>query len=131
MSEYNNSMVDELASFCVEVAEAKFAENICKIKVTGRSSIADYFIVCTVNSEPQLRAVHSAVEREVRERYHLRNLSLSNLTNGGWVLVDFGDVLVHVMTPEMRDRYCLESLWGDDVADDAVKQIDSFADRSE
>ncbi len=113
MAEYDNSKAGELADFCVKIAEDKFAEDVCKLQVTGKTTIADYFILCTVNSEPQLRAVASQLERAVRETYGLRNMSGNSPDNGGWLLIDFGDVLIHVMTPEMRSRYSLENLWGD------------------
>lgn len=129
MTEYDNTKAGELADFCVKIAEEKFAEDVCKLHVTGKTTIADYFVICTVNSEPQLRALCSHLERAVRETYHLRNLSHDAQPTSGWLLQDFGDVLVHVMTPEMRDRYCLESLWGGSPDENAVKQIEKMSER--
>ena len=77
------------------------------------SSIADFFVVAGANSEPQLRALTSFIERQVREVYQLRPISGDMDSNAGWTLLDFGDVIVHLMLPEIREKYQLETLWGE------------------
>ena len=77
------------------------------------TSIADFFVIATANSEPQLRAVSDFIERRARERFGVHTSSNAENCEGGWVLLDFGNVIVHIMTPEMRARYNLEGLWGD------------------
>lgn len=103
----------ELAEFCVKCAEDKLAENPAVLALGGDSSIADFFVVAGASSEPQLRALTSHIERQVREVYKLRTLSGDADSNAGWTLLDFGDVIVHLMTPEMREKYDLETLWGE------------------
>lgn len=103
---------DELARFCADCAEEKLAENVEILPIGAVSSIADYFVIATANSDPQLRAVAGFVERRVREEYRLHTVSGSESGEGGWLLLDFGNVIVHIMTPEMRSRYNLEGLWG-------------------
>lgn len=103
----------ELAEFCVKCAEEKLAENPVILSLGTGSSIADYFVVAGANSEPQLRALTSFIERQVREVYQLRPLSGEIDSNAGWTLLDFGDVIVHLMTEEMREKYDLETLWGE------------------
>ena len=63
--------------------------------------------------QPQLRAVSDFIERQAREKFGVHTSSNAENNEGGWVLLDFGNVIVHIMTPEMRARYNLEGLWGD------------------
>ena len=100
----------ELLKCCADCAEEKLARDPVTLEVGG-SGVADYFLVVTVDSEPQLQAVAGFIERTVRDRYALRSSSRNVGTGGGWLLLDFGSVVVHVMTPAMRERYSLESLW--------------------
>ena len=113
----------ELADFCVKCVDEKLAENTVKIHVGDSSSVADYFVIATANSEPQLRALTGFLEREVREKFALRPLSESGESASGWVLIDLGTVIVHIMTPEVRDRYNLEGLWGEKPSEEAVKSL--------
>lgn len=103
----------EVAEFCIKCAEEKLAENPALLALGSESSIADFFVVVGANNEPQLRALTSFIERQVREVYQLRPLSEENDSTGGWTLLDFGNVIVHVMTSEMREKYDLETLWGE------------------
>lgn len=103
----------ELADFCIKCAEDKLAENPALLALGEDSSIADFFVVVTASSEPQLRALASHIERQVREKYQLRALSDESDNAGGWTLLDFGNVIVHLMSQEMREKYDLETLWGE------------------
>ena len=102
----------EIAEFCIKCAEEKLAVDPALLTLGSDSSIADFFVVASANSEPQLRALTSFIERQVREVYQLRPISGDIDSNAGWTLLDFGDVIVHLMTPEMREKYDLETLWG-------------------
>ena len=104
---------EELVQLCVDCAKEKLAENVVTLSIGPVSSIADYFVIASANSDPQLRAVADFIERKVRETFHIHAASSSESSEGGWLLLDFGNVIVHVMTPEMRSRYNLEGLWGD------------------
>ena len=95
---------------CIDCAEEKLARDPVTLEV-GESGVADYFLVVTADSDPQLQAVAGFIERTVRERYALRSSSRNIGTGGGWLLLDFGTVVVHVMTPAVRERYSLESRW--------------------
>ena len=104
---------EQLLQLCVASAEEKLAENVVTLTLGSASSVADYFVIATANSEPQLRAVSDFIERLVREKFGVHTSSNAENNEGGWVLLDFGNVIVHIMTPEMRSRYNLEGLWGD------------------
>ena len=104
---------DQLLQLCVDSAKEKLAEDVVTLSIGAVSSIADFFVVATANSEPQLRAIANFIERKAREVYGVHTSSSTENSEGGWILLDFGNVIVHVMTPEMRARYNLEGLWGD------------------
>ena len=116
----------ELAEFCAKCADDKLAENVKVISVGAVSSIADYYVIATANSVPQLHALCSEIERRVRDEYKLHPARTDGIGTGGWNLIDFCNVLVHLMTPEMRERYNLEGLWEDVPAPETVEQLQSL-----
>ena len=116
----------ELAEFCAKCADDKLAENVKVISVGAVSSIADYYVIATANSEPQLHALCSEIERRVRDEYKLHPSRTDGFGTGGWNLIDFNSVLVHLMTPEMRERYNLEGLWGDAVTVETVERLQNI-----
>lgn len=117
---------EQLALLCATAADDRKAENIITLKVAELSSIADYFVLCTANSEPHLKAVADKIEKNVKET--LGVYPKSDGTPGSqWILLDYGCVIVHVLTPESRDRYRLESLWGDAPVIEAVKTIEKLS----
>ena len=128
MTEKNVTMPDPktLAEFCAKCADDKLAENIKVISVGAVSSIADYYVIATANSEPQLHALCSEIERRVRDEYKLHPSRTDGFGTGGWNLIDFNSVLVHLMTPEMRERYNLEGLWGDAVTVETVERLQNI-----
>lgn len=88
------------------------AEDLMVLDVSEQSSITDYLVLATGNSEPHLRALRSEIDRVVKET-GTRILGFDGGEGSGWNVVDAFDVMVHVLTPENRARYQLESLWGD------------------
>lgn len=118
---------EELANFCAKCADDKMGENIKVISVGSVSSIADYYVIATANSEPQLHALCSEIERRVRDEYKIHPTRTDGYGTGGWNLIDFSSVLVHLMTPEMREHYNLEGLWGEIPAPDAMEKLENAA----
>ena len=102
-----------LAAFCTKEAEEKKAADIASLKVGELTTIADYFVLCTAQSEPQMKALANWIQKSVFEKFRLKPVTVDGESVSKWILIDFGAVIVHVMTPEMRDRYQLEKLWGD------------------
>ena len=121
----------ELAEFCAKCADDKLAENVKVISVGAVSSIADYYVIATANSEPQLHALCSELERRVRDEYKLHPTRTDGVGTGGWNLIDFSSVLVHLMTPEMRERYNLEGLWGDAPTIDVVTKLGNVSQKDQ
>ena len=103
----------KLAQLCRDFADNKKAENIVILDVRDLSSVTDYFVIASGTSEPHLRAVVDEIMDRLREDHDLRPLRKDGSTQGAWVVLDFFDVIVHVMRADVRERYDLESLWGD------------------
>ena len=102
-----------LAEFCTKEAEEKKALDIVSLKVTELTTVADYFVLCTAQSEPQMRALSNWIQKSAFEELAVKPLKVNGESASKWILIDFGTVIVHIMTPEMRDLYQLEQLWGD------------------
>ncbi len=90
----------------------KKAENIDILNISELTSLGDYFIICTCNSTTQVRACVDEVEEKMTE-YGIKPSHKEGYHGGDWVLVDFGDIIVHVMHREKREFYALERLWDD------------------
>jgi ribosome-associated protein len=87
------------------------AEDIVILDMSGISIMADYFVICTVNTDTHARAVRQAVV-EALEGTGMNLRGREGADASGWVLLDWGDVVVHVFEREQRDYYCLDKLWG-------------------
>ena len=90
----------------------KKSENPVILDVRGLSGVADYFVVLSADSDRQAAAVADAVD-DALTGLGAQRLGAEGRSGGGWVLLDFGDVVVHVMSPDARGFYDLEGLWAD------------------
>lgn len=80
------------------------------LDMQGVSLLADYFVLCNADSEPQFKAILEEIDEQARAA-GARRLHVEGEPASGWVLVDFGSVVVHVFDPELREYYDLEGLW--------------------
>ena len=103
----------KLALRCRELADDKKAENLAVLDVRKISSVTDFFVVVTGTSEPHLRAIVDEIEERLRTEFGLRPRAMDGTARTNWVVLDYFDVIVHVMRPDARLRYDLEGLWGD------------------
>lgn len=103
----------KLALLCRELADNKKAENILVLDVRKLSSVTDYFVIASGASQPQLRAIVEEIHSKLRDEHDLRPARTEGATTGSWVVLDYFDVIVHVMHSETRARFDLEGLWGD------------------
>lgn len=103
----------KLALLCREFADNKKAEDIVVLDVHKVSSVTDYFVICSGSSEPHLRAIVAELESRLWKEHGLRPRAEDGGRGGRWVVMDFFDVIVHVMHPDLRKQYDLESLWSD------------------
>jgi len=95
----------------VDVVEDKKAEDIVLLDLRPDAIIADFFVICNGNSDRQLKALSDYVRTAVKERYEKLPFSVEGTAESGWVLMDFGDVVVHLFLEEKRHFYDLEGLW--------------------
>jgi ribosome-associated protein len=103
----------KLAQLCRDLADNKKAENIVVLDVRDVSSVTDYFVIASGSSEPHLRAIVDEITDGLRDKHDLRPFRKDGSLQGAWVVLDFFDVIVHVMRADARERYDLEGLWGD------------------
>lgn len=95
-----------------EILQSKYAEDIALLKVDTLTSIADFFILCTAESSPQLKAMANEVEDRLSEQ-GIEPLSIEGREAGTWVLIDYGDVVLHIFKAEAREFFKLDDLWAD------------------
>ena len=103
----------KLALHCRELADNKKAEDIVILDVREVSSVTDYFVIASGTSEPHLRAIIDEIRDKLRDDHHLRPKAVDGTLHTAWVVLDYFDVIVHVMRTDVRERYDLETLWGD------------------
>jgi ribosome-associated protein len=103
----------KLALLCRELAENKKAEEIVILDLRELSSVTDYFVIASGTSEPHLRAIVEEITDKLREQHQLRPRAIDGTFQAAWVVLDYFDVIIHVMRQDVRERYDLETLWGD------------------
>ncbi|MFZ9952176.1 MAG: ribosome silencing factor [Vulcanococcus sp.] len=102
----------QLARLAAEACDDRKAGDIVLLRVEEISSIADWFVIATGFSDVQVRAIARSVEDRIEEETGRLPLRKEGQTEGRWVLLDYGEVIVHALTPEERSYYDLESFWG-------------------
>jgi ribosome-associated protein len=103
----------ELARDIVGVLDEKKGEDILLLDLIGICSFADFFILATAPSMRTIRALRDDVQLGMKQSRQLLAGAVEGEPESGWVLMDYGDVIVHIFSQEMRDFYRLEDLWGD------------------
>lgn len=101
-----------LALLAAEACDDRKAVDILLIRVEEVSSLADWFVIATGLSDVQVRAIARSVEDKIEESTGRLPLRREGQTEGRWVLLDYGEVIVHALTPDERSYYDLESFWG-------------------
>lgn len=102
-----------LARHCRELAENKKAEKITILDVRKVSDVTDYYVVATGTSEPHLRAIVNEIADTLKIEHGIVPSARDGALETAWVVLDYFDVIVHVMRSDVRDHYKLEELWGD------------------
>ena len=95
----------------VRAAESKKATDIRVLDLTGITSFADYFVICTGANQRQIQAIGDEVNLRMKRQAGELPLSVEGYTQAEWVLADYGDLLVHIFSPKARQYYDLERLW--------------------
>jgi len=102
---------EPLARACVAICEDLKAKDIVLVDVSASSLLADYYLLCSAMSDPQIRAITSTLQRKLCQHAPCRRVE--GTPSSRWMLLDFGVVLIHVLHPEKRSYYRLEELWSE------------------
>jgi ribosome-associated protein len=104
---------ERLAGTIAAHAADKKASDIIALDLRGVAGYTDFFVICSGNSDRQTKAIHDAVHQGLKKHHGMLPRRVEGLTEARWILMDYLDVVVHVFTPETRDYYRLEQLWGE------------------
>ncbi len=104
---------ESFARAAAAYAYDKKAENVLILDVRGLSPITDFMVICDGGSLPHLRAISNEVADRMREDHKIKAYATHGTADSGWMLLDFGDVIIHIFHGEKRSFYALEDLWND------------------
>jgi ribosome-associated protein len=104
---------DQLAHAIAAYADEKKAIDIVELELSGVLDYTDYFIICSGNTDRQTKAIHDAIQIGLKREHGVLPRRVEGLSEARWILMDYLDVVVHIFTPQTRDYYSLERLWGE------------------
>jgi ribosome-associated protein len=110
MARSQNGQSEDLLALILSSLDDDKAENVVTIDLRGRSSVADYMVICSGRSSRQVGAIAEKLVERVKEATG-RTAKIEGKDQGDWVLIDTADVIVHVFRPEVREFYQLEKMW--------------------
>lgn len=103
---------EALLSLVVNAAEDKKAHDVIALNLKEISLVADYFVICSGNSDTQVQAIASEVRKQAEQK-GVRIRGIEGMDTARWVLIDMGDVVAHIFHREEREFYSIERLWSD------------------
>ena len=103
----------KLAGLCRELAENKKAENVVVMDLRKLSTVTDFFVIASGTSEPHLRAIETELLDGLRKDHDLKPVHTEGSAQSNWIVADFFDVIVHILSADVRAHYDLEGLWAD------------------
>ncbi len=104
--------VEEMAKLIAQFADAKKAKDIIGIDLRGVAPVADYFLVMHGNNRPQIKAIADNIEHELME-YGVKVFAISGYSDAEWILLDYGNIIIHVFAEDQREYFNIEALWAD------------------
>ena len=102
-----------LADLVAGYAADKKAIDVVELDLRGILGYTDFFVVCSGNTDRQVKAIHDGIHEGMKKEHGLLPRRVEGLSEARWVLMDYLDVVVHIFTPETREFYALERLWGE------------------
>ena len=112
---------EELVGTIARYAEDKKAADVVELDLRSVLDYTDYFLVCSGNTARQTKAIHDGILEGLKHEHDLLPRRVEGSPQTGWILMDYMDVIVHIFTPETREYYRLEQLWGEAPAKAAAK----------
>lgn len=104
---------EELAIAVAKQAYDNKAKKIKVLDLIGISSIADFFVICTVDSIPQLKALRRDIDKDIKSIYSVSPRAIEGTPESLWLIIDYVDVVLHIFHDDLRNNYTLEELWSD------------------
>lgn len=104
---------EEIAQAIAEYASDRKALEIVQLDLREILGYTDYFVICTGRTDRQTKAIHDAIHAGMKSEHGMLPRRVEGLPQGHWILMDYLDVVVHVFTPDTREYYRLEQLWGE------------------
>lgn len=104
---------EQMSAEIAELASDRKAIDIVALDLRGMIGYADYFVICTGRTDRQTRAIHDAIHLGMKSDHGLLPSRVEGVSEARWILLDYLDVVVHIFTPETREYYRLEQLWGE------------------
>ncbi len=104
---------EQIATAAIEFAADRKAVDIVQLDLREAIGYTDYFVICSGRSDRQVKAIHDAIHAGMKSRYGLLPRKVEGASEARWILMDYLDVVIHVFTPETREFYRLEELWGE------------------
>ena len=104
---------EQLAEAIAAQAADKKAIDLVELDVRGVLGYTDFFLVCSGNTGRQVKAIHDGIHRALKDDHGILPRRVEGVREARWILMDYLDVVVHIFTPEARDFYRLEQLWGE------------------
>ncbi|HWD65111.1 MAG TPA: ribosome silencing factor [Solirubrobacteraceae bacterium] len=104
---------EEIAGAITDYATDRKALDIVQLDLREIVSYTDYFVICTGRSDRQVKAIHDAIHQGMKDEHGMLPGRVEGVAQAQWILMDYLDVVVHLFTPETREFYRLEQLWGE------------------
>ena len=108
-----NTNYNKLPKAITQLMLDKKATEIQIINVSKLTSLTDYFIICSSDSEPKTKAIMNHIKDKIHEKYDIKPLHLEGIENLEWVLLDYVNIVVNIFNKEKREYYNIERLWAD------------------
>lgn len=108
-----NDSIESRVRVAVAAALDKKAFDLDVLSVGALTSIADYFVISSASNERQAAAIADSIIEKLKEELNVRPLLVEGAAPGRWILLDYGDFIIHIFTEDVRRFYGLERLWGD------------------
>lgn len=113
---------ENLAHFCLEAAFDKKAEDPVIIDLRGISTLTDFFVIVSAASEPQIKAIAGSIRDRMRKEKGIHPHADDAYPGSRWIVIDYGEFIVHIFHQELRKIYDLESLWNDGLLERPVQK---------
>ena len=104
--------MEDIIKIAGRVCREKKAKDIIALDMRGISSVADFFFLCSAENTRQVKAMVEEIGKQLKKNGH-RVTRIEGLPEARWVVMDYGDILLHIFLDEVRSYYSLETLWGD------------------